>query len=206
MPARADVVQLGFTNPAGVMGPVHTYTVNAINITALGYTGVTSPSQPGTPTNLYGKTAGGDESGLGLAGRSDFEIEPGDFIQLDLRDVFQHMSVTGVQIAIGSVQSGEFYDVYGSNQQGVEGDKLISKGTLDDVLFSLPNLGQYGFYSISAPSGDVLLNGLTITGTPNGIPSGAPDPVPEPASLALLSVGLGGLCVWRVRRSRVSAI
>lgn len=102
------------------------YTSAAINITAYGYTNVTS--SPPTPTPLYGKNGGNavGEVGLGLELFPEFEIGPLQYIQLDLYDFAQTVGLgmcgSGANvpfIQIGSVQVGEGANLYGSIDPGL---------------------------------------------------------------------------------------
>lgn len=202
VPARADVLTVDLSSPSGGLGPVQTYSVNGVKITARGYSTPGGPFDAGTAMNLFGKTEGGDETGLGLADSFANELNAGtgQFIQLDFGKLFKKMDVAGAQISMGSVSSDEAFNLYGSNKKGVEGDLLLSNVSLDQVFFDLPELGKYRFYSVDSSSGNVLLTGLTVQASPKVV-----DPVPEPATLALLGVGLGGLAAWG-KRSRRAAV
>jgi hypothetical protein len=194
-PASADTLNYDFSNPTGTLGTSQTYTVDGVTVTARGYSGISSPSSVGTPTNLFGKADGGDENGVGIAAATNHEIQNPYFIQLDLTNVFSKLQVTSEQLSMGSVQSGapffETYDIYGSNTLGVPGTKLISAGTLDETLFDIPNFGSYTYITAGTSNPDVLVSGLSIVGTV----------VPEPGSLALAVFGLGSLAAW-LRKSR----
>ena len=65
----------------------------------------------GQPAPLYGKRLGGDENGLGVNGEWDSEIQPGEFLQLDLTQLIAS-GATNAMISIGSVQPGEKYNIY----------------------------------------------------------------------------------------------
>ena len=92
-----------------------TYTNGGISITANGY--ITLP----TPTDLYFKVgASASEIGLGLAVTTDFEIGPGNFIQLDLTNLAA-AGITSGTLVIGSVQTGEGFRICTSASLGVMG-------------------------------------------------------------------------------------
>jgi hypothetical protein len=144
-----------FLSPLGTLGTSQTYTVNGITITAYGYTNA------GVPYALYGKNSGADEMGLGLNALSDDEIDSAHFVQLDLANVISS-GAPGVQLSIGSVQSGEGYNVYGSNTLGSLGTLLIGNSSLDSALFNVPNFPTYRYVSIQATTGNVVIAALTI--------------------------------------------
>ncbi|MGI8741516.1 MAG: PEP-CTERM sorting domain-containing protein [Bryobacteraceae bacterium] len=192
LPAVASTIPFTFSTPAGTLGVSQSYTSGGITITARGYSGLNAPGSVGTPVALYGKTGGGDENGLGIADGADREIIGNYFIQLDFRDVKTKLINPTAQMEIGSVQSGESYSIYGSNSVGMPGTVLISNGTLDDQFFPVPNLNQYSFYSIGAPSHNVLLDAVSVTG---------PAAVPEPGTFVLFA-GVGLISVAFSRRLR----
>lgn len=138
----------------------NTYTVSGYTITAYGYD---NNGGTGVARNLFYRNAGSDEIGLGLAGTLNNELQvhsgtPLQFIQLDLTSIL-NAGFFGGRIEVGSVQSGELFDLYGSNALGVLGTKLNSTSydsSQDDQFVSIPNFGTYRFISVVAAAADVL--------------------------------------------------
>ena len=145
-----------FSTAPGALGTSQTYTISGITITAYGFTNAS------TPAALYGKTAGGDESGLGIKGTVDSEITTTTYIQLDLAQVIASGAQSGTMV-IGSVQSGEGYDIYGSSTLGALGTLLLSNGTIDFAAFPIPGFPTYRYLGVRAHAADVLLDAVTFT-------------------------------------------
>ena len=184
-----------FSSPLGVLGTSQTYTVNGLTVTAYGFT------NGGAATKLYGKQDGGDENGVGLSfyGNTDHEIDTTHFVQLDLQNVISS-GATSAQMKVGSVQSGESYNIYGSNSLGTIGTKLAGPLTADDTYFDVPNYGSYRYVSVRAASKDVLLEvlsavlppGCTIVVNPNQLHLSCPNgsgKVGAPYSSAVVASG-----------------
>ncbi|MGB2886838.1 MAG: PEP-CTERM sorting domain-containing protein [Candidatus Acidiferrales bacterium] len=197
-PVRADTDTWNFSQPAGTLGTSQNYAVEGTTITASGY------SQPNKLTDLFGKTAGGDQSGttdepqgrhlLGINGEVHSEIAGTAFIQLDLTQLVNAGFKNG-QLEISSVQPGEHFNIWGSNQKGVLGTLLVANGSLDTKPFSIPDFGKFDFISITSPKGDVLVDSLSAQPP-------SPSPVPEPSTLVLLltgAVGMGGFVRWKLK-------
>ncbi len=194
------------TNPKGNVGSSsHTYVSNIgnINLGASGYVATNAATSNSWNTgnisdvNLYGKGSGiGSEDGLGLANdpTGDHEIAGKSFLQLNVSDLLSH-HLSSFNLAIGSIQSGEGYAIWGSNTAGTPGTYLTSykaNGQSASVSsFAAPDFGKYNYYSISAPTGNVLLD--------NGI-SGAPA-VPEASSVMSMCgvLAIGGISIRRRR-------
>jgi hypothetical protein len=102
--ANADNINLsscpnGATPPcSGKTGKVESWTSGGLTITATGF------KSAGNEDNLFIKTDGGDEHGLGLVGASDDEIQKGNFIQLDVSNLDKNGIGSGT-LTFGSVQS-----------------------------------------------------------------------------------------------------
>ena len=144
LPVSATTITFNLANPAGDVGSyTHTYTSSpaGFTITAYGYTN-------GNPNRLYGKTGSGDEYGLGLTGTSDFEISSNDAVILDIS---QLASFQSLELEIGSVQSGETYNVLGGDSLNSVTTQLIMAGTLDNVYFSVPHFSNYKYLAVTAP-------------------------------------------------------
>ena len=176
------------------------YTVSGYTITAYGYD---NNSGTGTLHDLFYKNAGADEIGLGLVNTLHNELQVGaagdplQFIQLDLTSILAQGFTNGM-IEVGSVQSGELFNLYGSNTLGMLGTKLNATAfdtTKDDVFVSVPSFGTYKFISIVAAAADVLPVAFQATITP----------VPESTSLIPIAVLAIAATAFEARRRRVIA-
>jgi len=151
-----------------------------------------SPLSTGTGVNLFGKTDGAHETGLGLVNdrSGDHEIVPGSYIQLDLSALTR---ATSFAIQVLSVQQGEGYNLYLSNTKGVAG-ATYQTGLSSESAYSVPvaDIQTDRFLSIGASSGNVLLGSATVA-----------TQAPEPAGM--FSMGTGLLAMAFFIRSRQSA-
>lgn len=149
---------------------------------------------------LFSKDGGGDETGLGLNAdpTGDHEIFKNSFIQIDINGLLAQKSITALQLAIGSVQSGEGFNIWGSNTANQPGTLLLSgSSTMDDVLFNVPSYGSYGFISVSASGGNVLLDTVTaVMGTST----------PEPGTLSLGFIAALFSVAWLVWKKPVGLL
>ena len=206
--ANAAIIwDLNPNNQDGVaLSPTRTFSSSGFQITARGYDD-SDTNGTGTASNLYFKnrplSGGATESGLGLATSPHNELNgsasgPLNFIQLDLRSILSQGFTNG-QIAVGSLQNGESFQLFGSDAQGVLGAAITGTfGGLafDDKFVAIPQFGFYDFISIvgAGAGSNVLPSRFSADVAP--IPEvGALMPV-----LALL-VAVGATNVWRRRRA-----
>lgn len=186
----ASTLIYNFSSPSGNLGSSdHTYTSNGLSIPAYGFSS-SSPLSLGTGVNLFGKTDGAHETGLGLVNdlSGDHEIVPGSYIQLDLSGLTH---ATGFGIQVLSVQQGEGYNLYLSNAKGVAG-ATYQTGISSESAYTVPvaDIQITPFLSISASSGNVLLGSATAT-----------TQAPEPTTM--FSMGMGLLAVaFFIRRKQ----
>lgn len=183
LPASATTITFNLASPSGDVGSyTHTYssTPAGYTITAYGYVN-------GQQNDLYGKTSGGDETGLGLAGTPDFEIGTNAIVVLDISQLAAFQSL---DLEIGSAQAGETYNILGGNAINNMNAQLITAGTLDHAFFSVPNFSSYKYIGVTAQSGNVLIDSLSATST-----------VPEPATFGIAAAVLGGVFLFRRRRT-----
>lgn len=186
----ASTLTYDFSLPTGDLGTSsHTYTSNGISIPAYGFSS-SSPLSIGIGVNLFGKTEGAHETGLGLVNdrSGNHEIVPGSYIQLDL-SALTHATSLGIQVL--SVQQGEGYNLYLSNMKGVAG-ATYQTGLSSESAYTVPvaDIQTNHFLSVSASSGNVLLGSAT-----------AATQTPEPTTMFSMGTGLLGV-VFFIRRRR----
>jgi hypothetical protein len=175
-----------------------TYTSSGYSITAYGFD---NNSGIGSPHELFYKNVpaidGAVEFGLGLTNTPNNEIQVGlHFIQFDFTAMLAAGLLNG-QISVGSIQATEAFAIYGSNTLGVLGSQVGGTygSSFDNQFVSIPNFGQFHYYSIVAAADDVL---------PIAIQADLP-PVPEMnallpvAALILLVLATNS---WRKRSPR----
>ncbi len=151
-------------NPAGAEGETgsssQAFTSSGYSITAYGYT----VGSPITPLGLYFKNQGADETGLGVVGPADHELQgngvyPMQFIQLDVSSILASGFSDG-KIEIGSVQAGssDTFVIWGSSSLGDPGHQVggVYDSSSDLAFVSIADFASYKFISIGALSGDVL--------------------------------------------------
>ena len=163
----------------GDIGSKDTFTSGSLSLVATGY------SAPGMTADMWAKSEGPIETGIGLASEIDHEISGTKFIQLNLTQILA-VHPYSVVLVIDSIEAGEGYSVWGSNTAGAgpTGTPLASNQTSNK--FTLPDLGSFNYISISAATLDpsvfsnVTLEDVDVT-------------TPEPSSASMLLLGLVAL-------------
>ena len=151
-----SVVNVSMDSVLGNLGNSHVYSVNGTSLTAYGF------NNNGTPTALYGKNESSTEQGLGIASNSDYEIDTSTFVQLDVSQLVA-AGYTNAQILFTSVQSGESYNIYGSNTLGKLGTKLSGPGTLGQTLIAMSGYGTWKYIGIQAGNANIDIGALAFT-------------------------------------------
>jgi len=163
---------------------------SGITITAYGF----SNSGLANAAQIFGKSDGGDETGIGLdlANDPSHEIKGTGFIQLDISNLVGQVS--DFMFVMQSTTSPDAWKVLGSNTKGTPGTTVLASGSDENVTHTLASnpAGTWTYLTFEATSGDVLLG--TVSADSGGITVQA---VPEPAALTLMGVGLIGMVAFR---------
>lgn len=199
-----------FGGPDTALGTSQGYTSNGATITANGYVcSATDSTSSATlsncsATNLFAKSDGPNETGLGLAGEGNGENEIGfdgsnaDYvIGLNVSSLF-NLGATSMTLSFGSVQPGEAYAILGYGS-----DPFLSSS------FALTNtqawVGNDGSTSTQVFSSTISLNandqflvlispcGASLNPPPCGsnvVLDSLTAQTPEPGTLVLLGTGL----------------
>jgi hypothetical protein len=200
-PVFADqTFTFGFTSPLGNLGPSHTYTSGGLSLTASGW------ARAFFPNNLFAKSHGADEVGLGLLGGIDNEISNlpvhapvgTAFVQLNIASMLAGLGgrhLLGLSISMDSITERDGYSVLGGVPGSGLGDISFVHGSMSPN-FTVP-------ISNFLPSGTCGLAGATpctfinITAGGNGqsvlLDNVQVVTTPEPSSAGLLLIGLGAL-------------
>jgi len=209
-----------FAEAAGPVNAAHkaftSTTVNGVDYVLTAY-GFHAPSNaPALPTNttnwnfnnatsvnLYEKYDGANsgETGLGLSGEGDHEIERNTFIQLDLVNLQHHLK--DLTIFVGSLQQGEGFDIWGSNTLGTPGQFLYSShsvhGSNSELIesYMMADINTYRYVSVSAWTSP---NGQYASGSDDVCIKNGLSAVPAPEPAPMLALGLGAVVMLRRRK------
>jgi hypothetical protein len=177
----AQAFTWNLSSPSGLLGTTQTYTAGGFTITAAGFA-----ADFMHPTALFGKAAGGDENGLGLANdpTGDNEITGMNFIR-----VAMPTGVSNVSFIMDSVTGNDTWDVFGG-ATATGAFSILTMG--NDELVSHP-LPFANFYIFEATNGNVLVASISASA------------VPEPSTWAMMLLGFLGLgFAFRQSRRKVS--
>jgi PEP-CTERM motif len=203
--AKAAVITWNLGSPSGLLGVSQNYSAGSppVAITATGFINGNF-ANPANQTALFGKAAGGDETGLGLnddptmtGGVSEHEINGTNWIQLNVTNAIA-AGVTGLSFTMDSTTGctavpcttgGDSWRVFGSNSATSLGAQLPGLIGFDE-LTSHPVPSGFDFFNFQAVTGNVLISSI----------SGNRAAAPEPATLTILGAGLIGMGLLRRRR------
>jgi hypothetical protein len=177
-------------NPTGLLGTTQSYQSNPPSgflLTAAGFSSAVQLATGVANVNLFGKTGGGDENGLGLANDPENEISGTSLIRIAMAAGL----TAPVTFQMGSTTGGEAWLVSGSNS-ATTGFAPLLAGT-DELSHPIP---FFDFYTFQATIGNVLLAQITAAAVPGPIVG---------AGLPGLVVACGALVVLaRRRRQRLA--
>src|SRR5215469_6205237 len=175
-PVFADSTTFAFVGTLGDIGKTDTFTSGSLSLVATGY------SAPGMTADMWAKSEGPIETGIGLASQIHHEISGNMFIQLNLTQILA-VHPYSLVLVIDSIEAGEAYNVWGSNTAGQLGMLLASHQT--SRTFTLPDLGTFDYISITTPSDTSVFSNVTLEDVDVS--------TPEPSSAGLLLWGLVAL-------------
>ena len=196
--AKAAVITWDLSTPSGLLGDSQNYTAGSppITIRATGF--INGNFVPGNETALFGKAAGGDESGLGLNDdpTGDHEINGTNWVQLNITNAVA-AGVHGLSFIMDSTTgctalpcaTGDSWRVFGSNSATSLGSQLPGLIGFDEKV-SHPLPAGIDFFNFQAVSGNVLIQ--SVSGTT----------IPEPSTWAMMLLGFVGLGYASFRRPR----
>jgi len=197
--ALAGIAWVGQANAAAInfnfqengsnldLGPTSTFTESGFSLTASGFL------TAGGTTNLFAKSLGGTETGLGTTSdpTGQHEIVTTNFVQLTLPTT---PPSNFSMVLLTSVQPGESAQVFFTTTPGtLAGATLIGTVSNANGSISIPAGDQTGFIDVTAGAANVLLAGAQIT---TSVPDGG-------STVALLGVALTAVeGVRRILRAR----
>jgi len=181
--AFAEQVTFDLSNPIGLLGPSHVYTVGGVSITAYAEGG----------GELAAKNTLPEDVGLGLTSSPDGEVTPGHQIAFDL----SALAGSAVIFTASSTGGGDIFHLYESDSPSSLGTSLFA-GTGDNPI----DVGVLADrYLIATADFGPTGNGTIVA---NSIAGSVASPVSEPTSLALFGGALLGLAWCSRRRMRRS--
>jgi len=192
----AQAVDITFNAPANT-NPGSSATFGPL--TATGYTCTAGCAGAGVLTDLFIKSAGPGEEGLGLnldpTGQHEIFSPPPEgqfsFVQLDVSAILA--LTTGATFTMDSTTNGELWKVFGSNTAGLVDGVNTNSGS-DELSHAFGSWGTYKYYDFFSfgsggeAFGNVLLSSVSYA-------------VPEPASWAMMLLGFAGIGA-AMRRNR----
>ena len=212
-PAYADNITWNFgTLAPGLQGQSHDYTVSGATINAQAFGPNGSGAGTSGPVQLFGKTGGGDETGLGLSNdpSGNDEITSGSFVQLDISKLNLLNNVISFQAGStttgGSSGAVEGWIISESNASGMLGSQLLTctnssaadthcENPISDIGF----MGGFQFLditSIATGGGNILIAHLDAN------VAAVPGPIVG-AGLPGLIAACGGLLALARRRRQL---
>jgi hypothetical protein len=211
--SSAQAVEVQWTStilstPAGDVGSSSHQYKGQNGVSTITATSWTDDSFGTTGPDLYGKTSGAGETGLGLVNvptTSNNEIEHEEVVRIDLTAIKNSWNSFSFQM--GSTQGTESWQVWGSNSATAKfGDAgtytLIGADENDHTGLYMYN---YYFFSVlesqDSTAANVLIQALDASSDPSRVGG-----VPEPSTWAMIILGFFGIGFVAYRRKGKPAL